>query len=102
MKAYYHKTTKECQKRKKNSGRKIKSTVLNRPYIARKLEFPITALLVLKQEERIVERCELDEAEVEVPEEAPVWHGGSERGEACTTPTDDDMGCRVETPDVIV
>ena len=66
------------------------------------IHIAITALLVLKQEERIVERCELDEAEVEVPEEAPVWHGGSERGEACTTPTDDDMGCRVETPDVIV
>ena len=66
------------------------------------IHIAITALLELKQEERIVERCELDEAEVEVPEEAPVWHGGSERGEACTTPTDDDMGCRVKSPAVMV
>ena len=66
------------------------------------IHIAIAALLVLKQEERIVERCELDEAGVEVPEEAPVWHGGSERGEACTTSTDDDMGCRVESPAVMV
>jgi hypothetical protein len=66
------------------------------------IHIAITALLVLEQEERTVEGCELDEAEVEVPEEAPVWHGGSERGEACATATDDDMGRRVESPAVMV
>lgn len=62
----------------------------------------ITALLVLEQEERAVERRELDEPEVHVPEQAPVRHGGSERREARAAATDDDMGRRVEPPAVMV
>lgn len=66
------------------------------------IHIAITALLVLEQEERIVEGCELDEPEVQVPEEAPVWHGGSEWRQACATSTNNDMGCCIESPTVIV
>lgn len=62
----------------------------------------IAALLVLEQEGRAVERRELDEPEVHVPEEAPVRHGGSERREARAAATDDDVGRGVEPTAVMV
>lgn len=51
----------------------------------------------------MVEGCELGEPVVEVPVEAPVvGHVGPEWREARAAAANDDMGCRVESPAVMV